>query len=355
MSTIRPLSFVAVLALVLASCSAPFEEARREAEDARRQAMQAEQEARDQREQALKARKQHDAARQSAEEEARNAQKKAEKAEKQIEELKAQIDQARAEAVNFKRLLDKEQKLRLLEQANLKANQAQVSELKADLQAKLEQTTATLKRMQDDLKDQLAVNKTLAEKLLADEKKTQRADALNKAAQVEVERRQVDVEKLREVLRLEMEKSVKLVKEHAALREQMTAALIQAAALKDNNSRLETELRDLAKTVAQLQANPKAPVGRIERNPPAENIEGVVKGIEKGGQVKISVGTEAGLAKGHTMEVFRLDTTNPAKSKYLGVIRIVDISATEAIGQPVGKLAAPIEVGDHVASRIPGS
>ncbi len=80
----------------------------------------------------------------------------------------------------------------------------------------------------------------------------------------------------------------------------------------------------------------------------------MVKSVDASGLVTINIGSDAGLAKGHTLELFRLHAENPSQSKYLGTLRILDVKATEAVGQPVGRLAAPPKAGDRVASRILG-
>ena len=85
--------------------------------------------------------------------------------------------------------------------------------------------------------------------------------------------------------------------------------------------------------------------------PPAENVEGTVKKVADGGLIVISIGSDAGLQKGNTLEVFRLGP-KPADAKYLGRVRVLEVTATEAVCQPTDKLKDPIEVGDRVASRI---
>jgi hypothetical protein len=92
---------------------------------------------------------------------------------------------------------------------------------------------------------------------------------------------------------------------------------------------------------------------RVEgKNPPPENVEGVVKSVDpSGGLVTITIGSAAGLRKGHTLEVFHLDK-DPKQSKYLGTLRIVEVTATQAVGQPVGRTAAPLQTGDRVRSKI---
>jgi len=39
-------------------------------------------------------------------------------------------------------------------------------------------------------------------------------------------------------------------------------------------------------------------------------------------------------------------------ARYIGKIRIVDVTPTQAVGQASGRLSVPIQVGDRVASRI---
>ncbi len=78
------------------------------------------------------------------------------------------------------------------------------------------------------------------------------------------------------------------------------------------------------------------------------------KALNKEGLIEITLGTDAGLAIGHTMEVFRLDIGNPGRSKYLGTIRITDVTAHEAVGRFEGKMTDEIRRGDTVASRISG-
>jgi hypothetical protein len=64
--------------------------------------------------------------------------------------------------------------------------------------------------------------------------------------------------------------------------------------------------------------------------------------------VEISVGSDAGLMVGHTLDVFRLTP----KSKYIGMIRIVRVEKTKAVGQLLGKATASLQLGDEVASKL---
>ncbi|HMC65870.1 MAG TPA: hypothetical protein VKI65_13105, partial [Gemmataceae bacterium] len=85
------------------------------------------------------------------------------------------------------------------------------------------------------------------------------------------------------------------------------------------------------------------------KNPPAEDIKGKVKAVDaESGLVTISIGSDAGIQKGHTLEVFRLKP----KPVYIGTLRILDLKANEAVGKLTTKERLPVQVGDEVASRI---
>jgi hypothetical protein len=93
------------------------------------------------------------------------------------------------------------------------------------------------------------------------------------------------------------------------------------------------------------------PTGAGAKNPPPEQVEGLIKGVDGEGLVKDSLGSDAGLAKGHTLEVFRLKP----KPVYVGTIRILEVTATEAVGRSVGRMRTPPQEGDHVISTVRGS
>jgi hypothetical protein len=99
-----------------------------------------------------------------------------------------------------------------------------------------------------------------------------------------------------------------------------------------------------------------APRGREteSRNPPPENVQGIVKQVDSSGLMTISIGSDAGLSKGHTLEVFRFTGSGPSQSKYLGTIRILEVKAKEAVAKPVGRMASQPYVNDQVASRLIG-
>jgi hypothetical protein len=153
-----------------------------------------------------------------------------------------------------------------------------------------------------------------------------------------------DVTKLQQQFKEAMARIKALLKEIDALRDTAVAAEIRAKAHKDKVEGLERQVKKLALELARLKA------GKAEKpaanNAPPEDVKGLVTEV-KDGKIRISIGSDAGLAKGHTLEVFRL---KPAV-KYLGRLRIVEVKAKEAVGVAAGK-KFDVEKGDEVASRI---
>jgi hypothetical protein len=120
---------------------------------------------------------------------------------------------------------------------------------------------------------------------------------------------------------------------------------------------LANENDKLARDNQKLIANGSTLNTALKRdamNPPLENVEGVIREVDPSGLVRISIGSDAGLVKGNTLEVYRLNTQAPSESRYLGRIKLLDVRNTEAVGQLLSKPPVPPQVGDTVSSKIAG-
>lgn len=200
----------------------------------------------------------------------------------------------------------------------------------------------------DDLKTLLETQKkqTVAAKKEASETKT----ALTRL-KADNELRQSDTEKMRVLLKKQIEDNVTLVKDKNDLRDAAVSANITVKSLTDKNNQMQdrlTELEDQLRT-ARASAGTARAGGAARRGPapPPENVEGLIKKAD-GSLVTISLGSDAGLAKGQTMEVFRLSPT----PKYIGKIRLIEVTPKLAVGQASGKMSTRMQIGDRVASRI---
>ena len=189
-----------------------------------------------------------------------------------------------------------------------------------------------------------------------DDLKKEKADATTKLAQYssmeiamksDVSKRQGDSGILVKQLADETTKNFKLTKEMNELSDARIQAQIQAGTLKDRNSQLEAQLQDVARDLARQRAMGRGP-GGVARggNPPPDNLEGRILRTD-GDLVTISLGSDNGVSKDNILEVFRLN-----ESKYIGKIRIVEVSATKSIGRATGKMLNQMKVNDQVASQI---
>ncbi len=126
------------------------------------------------------------------------------------------------------------------------------------------------------------------------------------------------------------------------------------------NVALLKKLQEMNIQLAKLKTQPKSGAAAVVAstdpgapNPPSVNIETKIAEVgESGDLVQLAIGSDAGLQKGHTLDVYR---TTPTR-QYLGMIRIVDVGPLEAIGQrvTVGPYASRerIKLGDWVISDV---
>jgi hypothetical protein len=213
--------------------------------------------------------------------------------------------------------------------------------------AKLKAEVEDFKRVKDDLdKKYNEASKKLNEK-----------DIVLQTAVAESSRRQEQNAQMSEILKAEVKRNADISKDLEQMRAKEISERISAQTFKSTNERLEVQLREMAKDMERAKAGGTSAltqVNKASKNPPPDNIEGMVKATDASGLIKISIGSDAGLTKGHTLEVFRLSAV-ATQSKYLGTVRILDVTPNEAVAQPVKPLSDKPIAGDRVASRILGS
>ncbi len=88
-------------------------------------------------------------------------------------------------------------------------------------------------------------------------------------------------------------------------------------------------------------------------NPAPEGLQGGVLSTEEGGFLKVNLGSDSGLQKGHTLEVFRLDP-DTKKAAYVGRVLVVEVRPKDAVCRTTGRMTGPVKAGDHGASRLTG-
>jgi len=178
----------------------------------------------------------------------------------------------------------------------------------------------------------------------------------------EVKRLQGDLNELRQKLAAK-ERQLQVAQAHVRDAEQDARVATQKLKavtddLRDDIRRLQAELKERNTKLAEALANTDKLARKLQdvqddpiQNPPAGKVSGSVKRIEdRTGQVVISVGGEAGLRKGHTLEVYR----DKPKPTYLGVVQVVEVRPKEAVVKvrfrPKG--APALQAGDTVADQV---
>ncbi len=158
-----------------------------------------------------------------------------------------------------------------------------------------------------------------------------------------------DVERLlREIKRLQ-EQVAEREQQVAQLKAQLKEAQLNERALRDRNVALTEQLAKLTKELARALAE-KA---RDEPKPetPPDNVQGKVERVDaQAGLLTISIGADAGLKKGHRLQVYRFGD----KPVYLGTITVVDVRPKEAVARLDKKPREDLAVkpGDQVASLL---
>ncbi len=196
----------------------------------------------------------------------------------------------------------------------------------------------------------------LNKSLLVEKKKNDEYDAIVKAHQLESEQNLKDKVEVKEQLKKANEANTILQVAANKAREEKVKAEIQAGALLETNKDLVTRGQELAieltKTKKALLTGNTGTAGVTTlttntRNPPPFAVDGKVLAVSDD-LVEISIGSDAGLVVGHTLDAFRLSP----KPLSLGMIRLIRVEPTRSVGQVVGKSTSPLQRGDDVASKL---
>jgi hypothetical protein len=140
--------------------------------------------------------------------------------------------------------------------------------------------------------------------------------------------------------------------EQAAKNDAVTAA----NRLQSLNELLKEKERELAELTKKSQPSAVAGTGPRDpgyNNPPPVYVKGRVEQVDEADKslVKISIGSDSGIRKDQTLEVYR---TSP-RAEYLGRVVIVNAGAHDAFARIVrmpGLPLASLQPGDQVASTI---
>jgi hypothetical protein len=268
-----------------------------------------------------------------------------------------------AAAVNTAHVNWRNEKLKV--DAQLKKTQTELS----DEKTAREQDKA--KFTEEQTKDQERAGKAEAEvstltselaKLKDEIKNSQReASVASEQAQISGE----EAKFRREETLLERETNTKLLasrdeefKKRQAVQDELTATQIDLAAAVQRNKEILQQLALRDRKLAELGISPDDPslVANISVPPRVEGkIVGTqgVKSVGGSELVQISLGTDAGLVKGHQLFVWRSGLSNGGKIRYLGKVRIVSTEKDSAVAEVLKQdRGGDILKGDNVSTRL---
>ena len=231
------------------------------------------------------------------------------------------------------------------------ALQTQVTALKADLEAKkqdiaLNQAQWTireaelLKSFKDSEDRAKFVDVTFEKALAAQERMKKEVDVLKTT----IEDREDRIVKLNERFKNSQDLAISLDRDLKFSQERNQILISRVQELERNNA----EIISSTNTVAG-----SSPREVTSSNPPQKFIRGVVERVDTTDKtlVRVSLGTDQGLKKDNTLEVYRL---SPA-AEYIGQIRIEDAHHHTSVGRLIrtpGVTPRAIREGDVVSSSL---
>jgi RNA polymerase sigma factor (sigma-70 family) len=121
------------------------------------------------------------------------------------------------------------------------------------------------------------------------------------------------------------------------------------ATIENQQKMLQIDLELLKARLEQLQRAMESPKGKELPGvkPPPPPLQGTITQVDdKAKLVKINVGSDHGLHKGNTLDVYRLQP----KAQYLGRVLIIDVQSASAVGRIEAMSNTAIKAGDQVGS-----
>jgi hypothetical protein len=265
------------------------------------------------------------------------------------------IIQVYATRTSWKAAYDKLNSFYTVSETNAKTLRGEVDEIKK----KKDDEIKTVEKDRDQLKAEkerlLEQNKKIDDLLQAEKAKFLGQQNNATVSKEELERRQQETTALMDRLNKTNATIAELQKTIKQAQDERMQAIINFNSEHDRNVRALELVRQLTqkselleKKLASLGVSARDQL--ITRNPPPEDVEGVIKETDaKTGLVTISIGSDSGVNVGNTLEVFRIKP----EPKYLGTIKILDAQAHQAVGRLTAPPRyGPIEKGDIVATKI---
>jgi hypothetical protein len=237
-------------------------------------------------------------------------------------------------------------------QFQLKDVKEKNDKLKTDLETltqektrELEAKTQALAKMENEnslMKDQIKDLQQSADKL---DKSQREAVAALTATQAESAKFREEVTGLRSDAEKAQKDRDAYFKDVVRKTDEMHQMLNEMSELKNRNTTLAADVAKAKEVLRHFKLNENTD---ISGTPP--DVKGVVRAVQGGGMVEISIGADSGVQKTHKLDVYRVGTTG---NKYVGRIEILQTAPDKAVGKIIPSFQqSDVQVGDRVASKI---
>jgi len=197
---------------------------------------------------------------------------------------------------------------------------------------------------------------TAMNRITEEVEKAKTADLTAKTAQAAVTRLLEETKGLAAAIKTREITILKIEEDNRNLRAAAIANENMSKALQVRNENLLQQLMEIRQRIAADESgkggaavtatDPNRP------NPPSVYVKGQIEKVDgKDGLVEISIGSDQGLKKYNTLEVYRLSP----KANYLGTLRVVEVYNHKAVGRLVRDSfiqRGPVRQGDIVASSL---
>jgi hypothetical protein len=238
-----------------------------------------------------------------------------------------------------------------------RTNQNTFTETTAKDAAEVRKLTADLDKVKADVlavtAERNAIEAASKVQISEAERRAMEADIKTAEAIAASERFKDEVKKQLDILKQRDQVIVKQQEDFVRMRNE---AVNQENARKASDARLQQALaRNAELTAALTKATTGAAPNQVVKgtaNPPPAFVEAKIEQVDaQSGLVQVSAGSDKGLSKNHTLEVYR---TTP-EPMYLGLVRLLDVQPHTSVGRIERVGAAnrgPVRVGDTVSSTL---
>jgi hypothetical protein len=235
---------------------------------------------------------------------------------------------------------------------------AQLEKAKRDLDEKTAEKDTLEKNLKEELEAKRSALTTVENKLIAAQKECD--ELQKKQAELERDKRdavaamaatQASTKVSRDELERQRTQIAKTSQERDATFKQLLEKTTEFDEAANEKALLERRTGELGKDLANAERlRIKQGLNKIDETKVPPKVDAIVTSVISGGLVEISLGSDAGLQKGHVLHVYRVGA---GRSDYVGRIEVVLTTPNTAACKVDPKyLLSNIQVNDRVVSKI---